>query len=171
MMLSGAESITAISQKFYKAKVTKHLKLLTNFVVHVLIERVNLLQRIRVGIDFTKGKFYFVQTSNHPQNVKSPSAFLDAKTFERAKALVGAAYISWMDGNAITDNANLSILRNSTEKNIAADPTGSTCGGRQRWATFNRRQGKREVRNQDDIANRPPFHIVVKDEKVGSSVF
>jgi hypothetical protein len=135
--------------------------------VHVLVERVNLLQRTRVGIDLTKRKFYFAQTSNNPQDVKSPSAFLDTKTLEWAKAFVGVAYVSWLDREAITYNPNLCILRNSAEENIAADPAGSTCRCRKRWATFNRRQGESEVWNQNDIANRPLFNIVVKDKRLG----
>jgi hypothetical protein len=56
-MLSGANPILTVSQKLYYAKVAKYLKLLTDFVVHMLIERVNFFQCTRMGgVDITKRK-------------------------------------------------------------------------------------------------------------------
>ena len=65
-MLSGANPILTVSQKLYYAKVAKYLKLLTDFVVHMLVERVNLFQCTRMGVDIAKRKFYFVQALHNP---------------------------------------------------------------------------------------------------------
>ncbi len=65
-MFSGTKPIPTVSQKLYQAKVAKYLQLLTDFVVHVLVERVNFFQRACVCVDITKQKFYFAETLHNP---------------------------------------------------------------------------------------------------------
>jgi hypothetical protein len=60
---------------------------------------------------------------------------------------------------------------NPIQQNIAANPTGAASRRRERLATLDGGQRKREVGDEKDRADSPCVEVVVQDEEIGGSVF
>ncbi len=60
---------------------------------------------------------------------------------------------------------------NLIQQNIAANPTGAASRRRQRFATLDRGESKREMRDEKNCSDGPRVEIVVQYEKIRGPVF
>lgn len=68
------------------------------------------------------------------------------------------------------NDRNARVNGNLIEDDVASDPTGSASGGSQRFAAFDGRKCKSEMRNENDRLNGPPREVVVQDIKIRRAV-
>jgi len=144
--------------------------LLADFGADVAIVWVEFREFGGVGVDVGESEFGFAQGLHDLEYVEGPASFFCLQFFQGAKAVVGGAHFTRSVRSAFAHDGDASVHRNFVQQDIAADPSGTASGGRERRAAFDGGKREREMRNEDDGTNGPGGQIVVQDVEIGSAV-
>ena len=71
----------------------------------------------------------------------------------------------------VNDQWNARIRRNLGQQDVAANPSGASCGGRERLSFFDGGNGKCKFRNEKNISHAPAFKIVMESDEIRCFVF
>lgn len=118
-----------------EAGVAEDLELLADFVFDVAVIGMKCFHFAGEGVGVGGSEFLFAEAAHGIEDVQSPAAFLRFDFRQRFNlAELGADIFRGLN-LAIRDDGNSGVGGNAMEGDVAADPTGATCGDCQ-WLAF-----------------------------------
>src|SRR5579864_146485 len=123
------------------------------------------------GVGVGEGESLFVKRADEVQNVERPAAHYGAKVCERTDLRILFSREFAVCRFTVGDQRNARIRRNLGQQDVAANPSGASCGGRERLSFFDGRNGKCKFGYEKNVSYAPTFNIVMESDEIWCFVF